>query len=587
MRTVKTRPSRSRTSPCDRLPAKRPKRASPCAAAHAFARRRTRIVLGLVLSATTGLLAGAWGCGPGKAYDVGRTAEQRGEAQTAYDAYCEAGRRHPGSGAVSAGIKRTAPQTEAYWQSEGTRAMEEGRCADAWRMLMRVLEVNPRNASAARLVRQLEFDHALQVADVRRDYQKRGSAALAIAATATPAPAREQRSARLAAADRSSKPPSNPQFAQPSEPRPEPMTSPPTVLAYAESRMSPEAEATRTNAPKPPTPAIEEPTSLSPASVNRAPRAGDEENDRPDRPLPSSPSSDSGIAAIEPSKPIVHPYRPTQDRSQESPAERTTRDRPDEPVQVAQAGPARSSDQAQRAQQEGASEAPVEPVQPARSPEAPAEPIQRAQPSETPAEPPRGARASKAPGKTETAKPPSVLETTAEHAAAQKPTPAQSATPEDDRVRPRQASPKQPQAEPRRTPRKQDREQRAASDGKAPPSVRRPAPAKQQPGDETGEALSASRDEFLAVHTLSKKNHLYPQRLRTVEGVIATLKGTDDDLDCDIDLHEGKKRIKKIRGLEIGQSEVFRTRSGKLYRLTILSIHHKSHTVRLGIKLLG
>jgi len=99
--------------------------------------------------------------------------------------------------------------------------------------------------------------------------------------------------------------------------------------------------------------------------------------------------------------------------------------------------------------------------------------------------------------------------------------------------------------------------------------------------------LSASRDEFLAVHTLSKKNHLYPQRLRTVEGVIATLKGTDDDLDCDIDLHEGKKRIKKIRGLEIGQSEVFRTRSGKLYRLTILSIHHKSHTVRLGIKLLG
>lgn len=86
------------------------------------------------------------------------------------------------------------------------------------------------------------------------------------------------------------------------------------------------------------------------------------------------------------------------------------------------------------------------------------------------------------------------------------------------------------------------------------------------------------------VHTLSRKDRRYPRTCRSIDGLVITLKDTDDDMDADVDLFLVNRRIKKIRGLELGRSQTFRGISGEMYRLTILAIHDDSNTVRIGIK---
>jgi tetratricopeptide (TPR) repeat protein len=99
-----------------------------------------------------------------------------------------------------------------------------------------------------------------------------------------------------------------------------------------------------------------------------------------------------------------------------------------------------------------------------------------------------------------------------------------------------------------------------------------------------GEKRSRPVGEFLVVRTLSKKDRRYPKQAKIIDGITVRLRDTDGDLDADLNLYDGDRRIKKIRELPIGRSQTFRGHSGKRYRLTILSIHHKSHTVRIGIK---
>ncbi len=87
----------------------------------------------------------------------------------------------------------------------------------------------------------------------------------------------------------------------------------------------------------------------------------------------------------------------------------------------------------------------------------------------------------------------------------------------------------------------------------------------------------------MVVRTFSRKNDRLPKQGLLIDGVVAKVKDTDDDPDADLNLYIDGDRIKKIRHLEIGHSRSFKGKSGRTYVLTLLSIHHKSHTVRIGV----
>ncbi|MCZ6682155.1 MAG: hypothetical protein O7B26_03160 [Planctomycetota bacterium] len=93
-----------------------------------------------------------------------------------------------------------------------------------------------------------------------------------------------------------------------------------------------------------------------------------------------------------------------------------------------------------------------------------------------------------------------------------------------------------------------------------------------------------NRDRFLAIHVLSRKDRRYVKTAESVDGVTLKLTDTDDEGDADINIYHGRRRVKKIRDIRVGQSVSFSGRSGRLLRLIILDIRHKSQTVRLGIR---
>ena len=110
-----------------------------------------------------------------------------------------------------------------------------------------------------------------------------------------------------------------------------------------------------------------------------------------------------------------------------------------------------------------------------------------------------------------------------------------------------------------------------------------------EPGESPRNRAKRSRGparhiKFPIIRTLSKKDERYDRRMKAVDGIAIKLRDTDDDLDVDLDLLKGDKRIQKIRELRIGGSKLFQGRSGTWYRLTVLDIRHKTRTVRLSIK---
>lgn len=110
-----------------------------------------------------------------------------------------------------------------------------------------------------------------------------------------------------------------------------------------------------------------------------------------------------------------------------------------------------------------------------------------------------------------------------------------------------------------------------------PPQPKRPQPADLEPNAPTESA-------FTSIHTLSLKDRRYTRLALAADGIGVRLKDTEGDGEADLDLFDGKKVIQKVRDLERGRSQTFRGKSGTLYRLTLLSVHHKSRTVRLGVK---
>jgi len=363
------------------------------------------------------VLALGQGCGAGPAYTQGTKAEKQGEPQVAYEDFCQAARKSPGNGGVSAGIKRTAPAAASYWQTQAWRAMTEQRYADAWRLLMKVLEIRPNDTTTSTLILQIQAQHPAEVAEVRADWLRRGSAAL----TKGMLPA-------IASAS------------QPEKPR------------QAVAKAAPREEK---KAPPPPPP-------LAKNAPRKAP-------------------------AVE-SKAVVQPAGPP------------TVNTPTEPTRIAAAQPPKEQEDRVVVPAEGGQAVDVRP------PELP-DVVDRSQrSSQTPGEDARS-------GADKTA--------AVQGGAAIGPTP--------------QVAARAPQG-------------------------------------------------FLSLRTLSKKDKRFPKEAALIDGIVVKLKGTDDDPEADLDLYDGKKRIKKLRGLKIGASQVFPGHSGIDYRLIVLAIHDKTQTVRVGVQ---
>lgn len=102
-----------------------------------------------------------------------------------------------------------------------------------------------------------------------------------------------------------------------------------------------------------------------------------------------------------------------------------------------------------------------------------------------------------------------------------------------------------------------------------------------KPGSDTRE--QDGDGAFLAIRTLSKRNKKFERQVLAIDGITIRLRDTDSEPDADLDLYDGDRRTQKIRDLKMGRSKMFRGHTGRWYRLTVLSIHHKSRTVRIGI----
>ncbi len=150
------------------------------------------------------------GCGAGKAYDIGREAERRGDAALAHDYYVQAGLKRPGNSAIRDGLKRTAPAAAAFWRKQADVAQSQGRCDDAWRMLMKALRIQPDNRTTIEAIRDLESHHGVAIAAAKADWQRRGDAALQVSIARADKPAPEPPQQRAASAQETPAPAASP-----------------------------------------------------------------------------------------------------------------------------------------------------------------------------------------------------------------------------------------------------------------------------------------------------------------------------------------------------------------------------------------
>ncbi|MBI5765505.1 MAG: hypothetical protein HZA51_18505 [Planctomycetes bacterium] len=352
------------------------------------------------------------GCSVGKSYNEGRRAEDRGEPHVAYDQYCKAAATTRG-GAPASGMARVRASASAYWESQALLEMDAGNYGEAWRMLMKALDIQPNSTTTAQLIRQIELQHHDQIASARTEWMRRGPVALA---SALKPPRREQ-----------------------IEPAPlEPDTPDKPVDEMSQVAMA-------SPAPKPSTSKEQDDSTTSPNAELRLSR-------RPPAEIP------------ERENPVEEPGRDERDSVYQEPSVRLT-------------------------------PAPVEQV--------PEKPIVRPTTQRPDDEAPRA--------KVVTRKP-------------------------------------------------------------ARPPIRKP------------DVRDGGRSEFIVMESMSLTDKSLSRGMAAIEGITILLRDTDDDDEADFDLYMGKERMKKIRGLKLGRSAVFAGPSGALYRLTLLGIHHKSRTVRVGIR---
>ncbi len=122
------------------------------------------------------------GCRPGPDVRLAREAEQAGDVVRAYELYCEAAEDHRRSRRIASALRRLIPEAAAHYESQARQALARKDYAEAWRLSMRALEIQPNHPTAAERIRQLEANHPEAVAQVKADWRQRGSKWLELAA---------------------------------------------------------------------------------------------------------------------------------------------------------------------------------------------------------------------------------------------------------------------------------------------------------------------------------------------------------------------------------------------------------------------
>lgn len=100
-------------------------------------------------------------------------------------------------------------------------------------------------------------------------------------------------------------------------------------------------------------------------------------------------------------------------------------------------------------------------------------------------------------------------------------------------------------------------------------------------------SLAGTETAFEIVRTYSLQDQRFPRTGDAIDGITLKLKDTDEDdgfIEVDVDLLKRGERIRKVRELRVGRSLTFRGASGRPYRMTIISAHHRTHTVRIGFR---
>lgn len=98
--------------------------------------------------------------------------EQNGDYHKAYDEYREQVRDDPGDRAAREGLKRTAPFAVAYWQKQASNAAENGDWIKAALCHSNVLEIRPDELSSILSLREIQRNHPREYASAMRERAK-------------------------------------------------------------------------------------------------------------------------------------------------------------------------------------------------------------------------------------------------------------------------------------------------------------------------------------------------------------------------------------------------------------------------------
>ncbi len=120
------------------------------------------------------------GCAGAKAYRQGKEAEKRGEAHIAYAYYAQAAQSNPDDRDYTRSLKRLGPTAANFWINSARLAEAEGRVIDAWKSCMRCLMIQPDHPEGLAYINELDAKHGTKLSAVKRDWQTKGSAILAI-----------------------------------------------------------------------------------------------------------------------------------------------------------------------------------------------------------------------------------------------------------------------------------------------------------------------------------------------------------------------------------------------------------------------
>lgn len=89
---------------------------------------------------------------------------------------------------------------------------------------------------------------------------------------------------------------------------------------------------------------------------------------------------------------------------------------------------------------------------------------------------------------------------------------------------------------------------------------------------------------YLVIRTLSRKDRRFPNKLEVLDGLTIEVRDTDDNPDADYNVHLGGERIRKLKGVRIGEPRMVVGRSGRVYEIVLLNIIDERQTIRFGVR---